>query len=146
ALVSAVSALAGLGELARRMAGTSPPGSGTRAGPAGPADPGGGTDGDGDEPRAQRIPASRPPRRAPAPRLSRGWRARFRGGVPSPASPEPATTTPRPPRSEHRRCRGADHRGRDQGTGSTTGAERTDHVLLPRRRRTAAREQAGPRP
>ncbi|HLT68550.1 MAG TPA: hypothetical protein VKZ72_00205 [Acidimicrobiales bacterium] len=58
ALVSAVSALAGLGELARRMAGTSPPGSGTRAGPSGPADPGGGTDDDGDEPRVQRIPVS----------------------------------------------------------------------------------------
>jgi hypothetical protein len=40
------------------MAGTSPPGSGTRAGPSGPADPGGGTDDDGDEPRVQRIPVS----------------------------------------------------------------------------------------
>jgi hypothetical protein len=62
ALVSAVSALAGLGELARRMAGTTPPGPGRAAGPGGPADPGDDAgpdgDGDGDEPRVQRIPVS----------------------------------------------------------------------------------------
>jgi len=62
ALASAVSVLAGLGELARRTAGTTPPGAGpaARPGPGGPADPGddAGPDGDGDEPRVQRIPVS----------------------------------------------------------------------------------------
>src|SRR5690606_20718055 len=58
-----------------------------------------GRDGDGHEPRVQRIPVRRP-RAPPGPGarpLPRRWRAAVDGGLPSPASPRSGDDHPRPP-------------------------------------------------